>query len=80
MKNGFINLAVPIVQLTEPMKVETIKLAEDVNVTLWDRWDVKLGKDVTIQQLFEHLRTIYHLEPVNVFRSSSIVYTQVHKG
>lgn len=52
MKNGFINLAVPMVQLTEPMKAESIKLNEEVNVTLWDRWDVKLGKEITLQILF----------------------------
>ena len=30
------------------MKAETIKLNEEVNVTLWDRWDVKLGKEITL--------------------------------
>ncbi|CAD8207678.1 unnamed protein product [Paramecium octaurelia] len=81
MKNGFINLAVPMVQLTEPMKAETIKLNEEVNVTLWDRWDVKLGKEITLQILFQHLKQTYHLEPTNVFKQSSVVYMHdLHKG
>lgn len=30
------------------MKAENIKLNEQITITLWDRWDVKLGKDITI--------------------------------
>jgi len=63
------------------MKAETIKLNEEVNVTLWDRWDVKLGKEITLQSLFEHLKQTYHLEPVNVFKQSSVIYMHdLHKG
>ncbi|CAD8118277.1 unnamed protein product [Paramecium sonneborni] len=81
MKNGFINLAVPIVQLTEPMKAETIKLNEEVNVTLWDRWEVRLGKEITLQSLFQNLKQTYHLEPINVFKQSSVIYMHdLHKG
>ncbi|CAD8130185.1 unnamed protein product [Paramecium sonneborni] len=81
MKNRFINLAVSIVQLTEPMKDETIKLNEEINVTLWDRWEVRLGKEITLKSLFQHLKQTYHLEPTNVFKQSSVIYMHdLHKG
>ena len=54
MKNAFVNIAIPYVQLTEPGGAPTIKVNETVSVTLWDRWDVN-GKDLTIEKLFEHL-------------------------
>lgn len=37
MKNGFLNLAVPMLQLTEPGAAAKIKLHETLSVTLWDR-------------------------------------------
>ncbi|CAD8130666.1 unnamed protein product [Paramecium sonneborni] len=81
MKKGFINLGVPIVQLNDQIKAETIKLNEDANVTLWDRWEVKLGKDFTLESLFYNLKQTYHLEPSNVFKQSSVIYMHdLHKG
>lgn len=48
MKNGFINLAVPLIQLTEPGSCPKVKLNDNVSVTLWDRWDVKDGGSMTL--------------------------------
>lgn len=75
MKNAFINLAVPILSLTEPGTVQKIKLNEEVSVTLWDRWEVRNGKNITLLQLFDHIRNTYKLEPVNLFYKSSPIYT-----
>lgn len=54
MKNAFVNIAIPYVQLTEPGGAPIIKLNESVSVTLWDSWEVK-GKDLTIEELFAKL-------------------------
>lgn len=48
MKNAFLNLAVPILQLGEPGAAPKVQLHKDLVVTLWDRWDVKLGNKITI--------------------------------
>ena len=37
-----------MMQASEPGDVEKVKLKEDLEVTLWDRWDIKLGKDVVL--------------------------------
>jgi len=41
--------------LTEPGGVPKMKLNESVEVTLWDRWDIKNGKDLTVEKLFDYL-------------------------
>lgn len=40
-RNIFLNLAVPIMQASEPGDVMKTKLTESLEVTLWDRWEVK---------------------------------------
>lgn len=40
MKNAFLNLAVPILQLTEPGAAQKTKLHEELSVTLWDQWEI----------------------------------------
>lgn len=44
MKNAFINLATPYIQLTEPATAPKTKLHEDLIVNLWDRWDHVLNR------------------------------------
>ena len=55
MKNAFINIAVPYIQLTEPGPAPKVKLTEELTVTLWDRWEVAFPKDGTLKQLFSLL-------------------------
>ncbi len=40
MKNAFLNLAVPLLQLSEPGPVPKLKVHENLVVTIWDRWEV----------------------------------------
>lgn len=47
MKNAFLNIAIPILSLTEPGPPQKIKLSEKVTVTLWDRWDIE-GYELTL--------------------------------
>ena len=74
MKNAFLNLAVPSLQLSEPGPPPAIKLTEDLKVNLWDRWDVKGGKDITLRKLFEELKTKYGLLPKDCMNGSQAVY------
>jgi len=74
MKNAFLNLAVPSLQLSEPGPPPVIKLTEDLKVNLWDRWDVKGDKDITLRKLFEELKKKYGLWPKDVMNGSQAVY------
>lgn len=55
-RNVFLNLAVPIMQASEPGDVLKTKLAEDIEVTLWDRWEVNKGKDVKLIDVIKHIQ------------------------
>jgi hypothetical protein len=38
-KSAFLNLAVPLLQFSEPAPAPKIALPSGLTVTLWDRWD-----------------------------------------
>jgi len=74
-RNVFLNLAVPIMQASEPGDVIKTKLTEDIEVSLWDRWEVKEGKNV---KLIEVIKNIEHrfkgLEVRDVMRGNAPIY------
>lgn len=74
MRNSFINLAVPIMQLSEPGEAQKIKLTDDLTVTVWDRWEVTCPKGMTVQQLFEQLEERYRLKPRDIYLGLMPVY------
>lgn len=54
-RNIFLNLAVPIMQASEPADVLKTKLTETLEVTLWDRWEVSKGKNVRLIDVIKHI-------------------------
>src|SRR5690348_12308651 len=58
-RNIFLNLAVPIMQASEPGDVMKTKLTEGLEVTLWDRWEVKKGKNVKLIDVIKHIQDTY---------------------
>lgn len=74
-RNIFLNLAVPFMQASEPGDVMKEKLIEGLETSLWDRWDVKLGKDVTLQGVIAHIEETYKgLEVRDVLKGSTPLY------
>jgi hypothetical protein len=55
MRNAFINLAVPIVQLGEPGEVEKIKVHENLQTNVWERWSVSLGASSSVRDLISKI-------------------------
>jgi len=66
-----------MLQLSEPGAAQKVKLHENLSVTLWDRWDVKKGKDLTLSQLFQHLTDTYKLKPCDVICGAKSIYSAV---
>lgn len=58
-RNIFLNLAVPIMQASEPGDVMKTKLLENLEVNLWDRWEVKNAAPMTLAAFINHLETTY---------------------
>ncbi len=47
-RNIFLNLAVPTMQASEPGVCTKTKLLEGLEVSLWDRWEVKNASPLTL--------------------------------
>jgi len=74
-RNIFMNLAVPIMQASEPGDVAKTKLVEGIEVTLWDRWDVKGTKDITLKEVISELEKSHQgLEVRDVMRGNAPIY------
>jgi len=52
-RNVFLNLAVPSMTASEPGPVMKVKLLEGLEVSLWDRWDIKDFKESSLRSLLD---------------------------
>ena len=75
-RNVFLNLAVPIMQASEPGDVAKTKLSEGIEVTLWDRWEVKgHGKEATLKDVITEVEKLFPtLEVRDITRGNTPLY------
>ena len=75
-RNVFLNLAVPIMQASEPGDVAKTKLSEGIEVTLWDRWEVKgHGKEATLKDVITDVEKQFPtLEVRDITRGNTPLY------
>ena len=76
-RNIFLNLAVPYMQAGEPGDVAKTKLTQDIQVTLWDRWEVGKGgsKDITLADMIKQIQDDHKgLEVRDVMRGNAPIY------
>jgi|EP00979_Chaetoceros_neogracilis_P004697 ubiquitin-activating enzyme E1 len=76
-KNGFINLAIPFITLSEPTppaKTKAIIKGKEWDWTAWDSIDISKG-DITLAELMEHFKTEYNLEISMLSQGVSILYS-----
>ena len=73
-RNVFLNLAVPIMQASEPGDVEKTKLTDKIETCLWDRWEVQ-AHDLTLEQVITKVEETYEgLEVRDVLRGNAPIY------
>lgn len=75
MRNSFLNLAVPSLQMSEPGEVKKIKLNDKVEVNLWDRWEIPCEENTTFGQIYDYLKNKYSLNPIGVLQGMSRIDT-----
>lgn len=69
------NLAVPCMQASEPGNLEKIKLLEGVEVTLWDKWEIKDAKNMTLEAMITELEERFKgLQVRNILRGNAPLY------
>lgn len=75
-RNVFLNLAIPIMQASEPGDVAKTKLTEKIETSLWDRWELKgPGANATLKDLISHIETTYEgLEVRDIMRGNTPLY------
>ena len=74
-KNGFANLALPFVTFSEPSTAPKTEMGGGRKWTLWDRFDVDLGEDVSLQQFLQHFKDTYGLEVSMISCGVSMLYS-----
>ncbi|XP_021348773.1 ubiquitin-like modifier-activating enzyme 6 isoform X2 [Mizuhopecten yessoensis] len=79
-KNCFLNLALPVMVLSEPGPVEKVVLKEGLTVTMWDRWDVQGNKDYTLQEFLQYFQITYGFEATMVGHGVKMVYVPFMPG
>ena len=73
-KNSFLNMSIPLLAQSEPQCVPVFEVTPDIKATLWDRWDIDIGKFnhiTNIRFLFKHLIEVTKiLEPQDIMKGN----------
>lgn len=79
-KNCFLNLALPVLLLSEPGPVEKTVIKEGLTVTMWDKWEVRGNKTYILQQFLGHFKEVYGFEATMVGHGVKMVYVPFMPG
>ena len=76
-KNGFVNLAIPFMTLSEPTppaKTKAMLKGKEWNWTAWDSLDMNMG-DITLGDFIQHFETEYNLDVSMISQGVSILFS-----
>mmetsp|Transcript_26964 Transcript_26964/g.56933 ORF Transcript_26964/g.56933 Transcript_26964/m.56933 type:complete len:1065 (+) Transcript_26964:440-3634(+) len=76
-KNGFVNLAIPFMTLSEPTVPATTKAVvkgKEWDWTAWDSLDMNMG-DITLKEFIAHFETEYNLDVSMISHGVSILFS-----
>ena len=75
-KNAFANLALPFVSFSEPIAAPKRRIgAAGPEWTLWDRFDINLGKELTLKEFLAYFQSEHKLEVTMISSGVSILYS-----
>ena len=73
-KNCFLNLALPLMVNSEPGPAPVTKLSNGMTYTIWERWEIRGRRDMTLQQLINTLQEKHGVEVTMVVHGVKMVY------
>jgi len=77
-KNGFMNLALPLFSFAEPIRCQTQKIGTNLEITLWDKWEVKLGPNCTIKDFLAYVKQKWKLTVTGILQGKVMVYIEFY--
>eukprot|EP00117_Sycon_ciliatum_P049202 scpid34613/ scgid34922/ Ubiquitin-like modifier-activating enzyme 6; Monocyte protein 4; Ubiquitin-activating enzyme E1-like protein 2 len=79
-RNGFLNLAIPAIILSEPAAALRNQVMPGVYTTLWDKWEIQGSSTMTLQELMSQVKAKFGLEPTMLVHGVKMVYVPVMPG
>eukprot|EP01004_Peranema_trichophorum_P003089 NODE_209_length_3229_cov_21.355119_g181_i1.p1 GENE.NODE_209_length_3229_cov_21.355119_g181_i1~~NODE_209_length_3229_cov_21.355119_g181_i1.p1 ORF type:complete len:1014 (+),score=212.75 NODE_209_length_3229_cov_21.355119_g181_i1:54-3095(+) len=74
LRNAFVNLALPFTAFSEPVPAKKNKYG-DTEWTVWDRFEVNFGKDVTLKEFIDYFQEKHKLEINMISCGASILFS-----
>lgn len=74
-KNGFANLALPFFAFSEPLKAPTTEMGQGRKWTLWDRFDINEGRDISLEEFLKLFKERFGLEISMISCGVSMLYS-----
>ncbi len=74
-KNGFANLALPFFTFSEPIAAPLTDMGKSNKWTLWDRFDINEGRDITLDEFLKLFMSRYKLEINMISCGVTMVYS-----
>ena len=59
-RNVFLNLALPLMVLSEPAAAERTEIRQGLSYTLWDKWEVRGHANYSLREFLKHFVVRYH--------------------
>eukprot|EP01128_Nolandella_sp_AFSM9_P004178 TRINITY_DN1830_c0_g1_i1.p1 TRINITY_DN1830_c0_g1~~TRINITY_DN1830_c0_g1_i1.p1 ORF type:complete len:1025 (+),score=229.32 TRINITY_DN1830_c0_g1_i1:40-3114(+) len=79
-KNAWMNLALPMVMLSEPQACPAQQIGDELTITLWTkRWEVKKG-NLALGQFLNHFKKTYKLIVTGIFYNVTMIYAAMMPG
>lgn len=72
-RNAFVNIALPFVTLSEPGEASKVKYGEK-EWSLWDRFDVDEGRDITLEEFLKYFEEKHKLEITMLSAGNGVIY------
>ena len=73
-KSAFLNLSLPQFTFTEPGEVKKERITKNLYTTIWDRWDVHNGKEMTLSDFIDFVSDKWKIEPGAIFMGSFLIW------
>ncbi|KAI8793388.1 ubiquitin-like modifier-activating enzyme 6 isoform X1 [Biomphalaria glabrata] len=80
LKNCFLNLALPVILLSEPGPVVRTVLREGLSVTIWDKWEIRGSENFTLQNFIDQCKEKFGFEASSIVQGVKIIYMPFMPG